>query len=188
MMMNKNVRRKMITKEQATHIVELVQTIRPSWDEPGILAALVKVRDRSLADITTAAINAAADPTMHTPKSISFSGPHWPKHGGSNGAMLDEPKCYICGLTRSRCWARHDFEIKHGLPDPHAFETAEDAERNSSRYQLNNPSLMPVGRTLGRSLPYVPEDMTAAAAARAELDHAAETQPDAGPTTPPTQD
>ena len=160
----------MITKEQADVIVDLVQSVRPTWDTPGILAALLKVRDRSLADITTAALNAAADPTMHTPKAISFTGPHWPKHGGSDGAMLHEPKCYICGHYRSECWRRHEFEIKHGTPDPHAFETAEDAERNAARTQLSEQVLARAAtRTLGTDQPWLPPELEEQRLARADV-------------------
>jgi hypothetical protein len=39
-----------------------------------------------------------------------------------------EPECHICGRRRSQCQAHRLREIARGVPDPHEFETREEAE------------------------------------------------------------
>jgi hypothetical protein len=41
-------------------------------------------------------------------------------------------ECDLCGLPRGRCETRREWEIGHGVPDPHEVETIEDAERNKA--------------------------------------------------------
>ena len=50
----------------------------------------------------------------------------------------DRVKCYICGHTRAQCERLHDFELGQGLPDPHKFESSEEADHNTSRRQLDD--------------------------------------------------
>lgn len=53
-----------------------------------------------------------------------------PGHG-----LKDEPTCYTCGRKRSVCLRVHDYEEQYGVPDPHKFETAEDAEARRAKNQ-----------------------------------------------------
>lgn len=56
----------------------LVHEIRDEWDERGVLAALRKVSDRPLADVTAAALHCAIKRTdQRTPLCIAFDGEHW---------------------------------------------------------------------------------------------------------------
>src|SRR5688500_9826810 len=48
----------------------------------------------------------------------------------------DKVVCCICSRTRAECERMRDFEIRHGIPDSHGFETADDAQRKASRRQL----------------------------------------------------
>jgi hypothetical protein len=124
-----------VNREQAATIAALVRTIRPSWDELAIINALGQVKDRDLDEVTTAAINAAKDHTLRAPISITFDGPHWPRTINDTG-MWREPNCYTCGKGRTQCRNRRDFEIRRGIPDPHEFETLEDADRNTAHSQI----------------------------------------------------
>jgi hypothetical protein len=40
-------------------------------------------------------------------------------------------KCYICGGTWEQCARRHAFEIRHGVADPHQFESDLASKRNA---------------------------------------------------------
>jgi hypothetical protein len=44
-------------------------------------------------------------------------------HGGGD-------KCYICGGTWEQCAARHAFEVRNKVPDPHDFESTLTADRD----------------------------------------------------------
>lgn len=43
-----------------------------------------------------------------------------------------ETTCHICGGTWEQCARRHSFEIRNGVPDPHDFESALTADRNTA--------------------------------------------------------
>jgi hypothetical protein len=56
----------------------LVATIRPDWDEPGIIAAArAALHSHSLPDVSIAAIRAAGRPEYRTPGIIPKPGEHW---------------------------------------------------------------------------------------------------------------
>jgi hypothetical protein len=48
----------------------------------------------------------------------------------------DKVACYICGRTRAQCEQARHFEISNGLPDPHHFESEDQATLKASRRQL----------------------------------------------------
>ena len=66
----------MLSREQAQALTRCVHLLRPAWNEEGIMAALVKVRERDAFDVALAAIRAAKDPSAQTPGVIP-NGPHW---------------------------------------------------------------------------------------------------------------
>jgi hypothetical protein len=68
----------------------------------------------------------------------------------------DKVVCCICSRTRAECQRMRDFEIRHGIPEPHEFESADGAERNASRRQLLTaiPRLAHPNRT-----PWLPDDL-----------------------------
>lgn len=86
----------MMTKDQATMTAALVHSIRPDWDERGIVAALAKAVQRGdAALVSIAAIHAARTPTNQTPAVISMDGPHWQKAEGTAPApkrIIEPPK------------------------------------------------------------------------------------------------
>jgi hypothetical protein len=89
------------------------------------------------------------------------------------GYWLKEPICYICGRKRSACIAMRDKEIRYGIPDPHTFETAEQAERNSSRRQMDAKAralatAAEATRAQSRDEPYLPPDLAAETQTRNE--------------------
>ena len=68
----------MLPTEWVTRIASLVHTIRPDWHEPGIRAALAKVADRPLIDVTIAAVTACRRVDQRIPDIIAMDGTHWP--------------------------------------------------------------------------------------------------------------
>lgn len=43
-----------------------------------------------------------------------------------------ETKCYTCGGTWEQCSRRYAFEVRNGVADPHEFESALVADRNTA--------------------------------------------------------
>ena len=71
-----------LTHDQAAHIAPIIAACRPygarRWDAPGIVAALMKVADRSLPEILRAATRAAEDRSAETPAVIAAANSlHW---------------------------------------------------------------------------------------------------------------
>lgn len=74
----------MMTQEQAKMTAALIHSIRPDWDERGIVAALAKALHRADAGLLAiAAMHAALTPTNQTPAVIAMDGPHWQKAEGT---------------------------------------------------------------------------------------------------------
>jgi hypothetical protein len=161
----------------ANDIARAVNAFRPDWPT----SALQTFIDRNCAnwppDVLLKAFTACATATKPdgtwlaaTPRYVLD--PQWraaaeapvPQTGGY---WLKEPNCYICGRARSRCIAMRDKEIRLGIPDPHDFESAEDAERNASANQI--PAKI---RTDSRipDEPWLPEDLAAESQARLNED------------------
>lgn len=135
-----------VTKDQAQMLATLVAASRPNgarrWDHAGILAALAKVKDRSLPEVIMAVIRAAADRNVDTPGVIPTAGSHWreqlaPQPWTPN--VLDRSeRCTVCSLSEPTCrirWhADHEFEsAAHAAKravDPEAMHTAIAAIRD----------------------------------------------------------
>ena len=71
-----------VTKDQAHMLAALAVACRPhgapTWDAPGVVAAIGKVANLSLADVAMACIRAASDKTALTPAVIAAtSSIHW---------------------------------------------------------------------------------------------------------------
>lgn len=113
-----------VNKDQAQMLAALAVACRPhrapTWDEPGVLAQIAKVRERDLGLVAVAVLLAAVDPDAKTPGVIPTNGSHWNvafKPGPYVPNVIPpEVRCSTCGLAESDCkrtWAKH--------PDPHEF-------------------------------------------------------------------
>lgn len=67
----------MMTKPDAEKIAQDAHAARPEWDTAGIMAALLKVRDRDPRHVRAAALHAARNPANRTPAVIALDGEHW---------------------------------------------------------------------------------------------------------------
>ena len=69
---------KTLTQPQAEALTTLITTLRPDWDERGILATLRNIHPtRDAWAICHAALTAAANPSNRTPKVLEYEGAHW---------------------------------------------------------------------------------------------------------------
>gem|GEM_PF-1707314 len=66
-----------ISRDDAQIIARWVHQIRPTWDLPGILAALSKRGDAQPARLALAALAAAATASNRSPAVIAMDGNHW---------------------------------------------------------------------------------------------------------------
>ena len=105
-----------VTREQAQMLTTLAIACRPyrapTWDEPGVMAAIAKCRDWSLPEVALRVIVAAADREAQTPGVIASPGMAIPE----TKAPLMTPNtwdpdavCTTCSKTQSVCEARVRF-------------------------------------------------------------------------------
>ena len=116
----------MITDQQIRAIAFLAAAARPNgarrWNEAGIVAALAKIRTRSLHEVTIATMRAANDRNAETPGVIPTPGPHWQSGGGDEAPPIERfdpaSTCGICGKPEWRCEqirGDHEFESAHRI-------------------------------------------------------------------------
>lgn len=119
-----------------SHLVSLanaIQTVRPDWQQPGIVAQL-KILADSWTD-TDAALAAhvmavAANRAAQTPGAFNATMP--PQAQPAPVHSWQEPRCYICGNLKSVCLRQQDFEMSHGL-EAHDFETLDEANQRTAK-------------------------------------------------------
>lgn len=112
-----------VTEQQARAIAFLASSVRPHgaprWDEAGIYANVLKVRDRSLGSVVIATIQAAEDRNAQSPGVLPSAGPHWrnPETAPRTGPNTWEPDkvCTTCSRPEAACKA-----IRHA-DDDHPF-------------------------------------------------------------------
>ena len=113
-----------ITDQQIRAITFLAASARPSearrWNEAGIIAAIEKVRARSLYEVTVAVMRAANDRNADTPGVIPTAGPHWRAEADDDVPVIERfdpaTTCGICGKPEWRCGqirGDHEFEAAH---------------------------------------------------------------------------
>lgn len=119
------------------HLVNLanaIQTVRPDWQQPGIIAQLKILDDNwagSDAALAAHVMTVAANPSAQTPGAFNITmpleaTPPTPTHN------WQEPSCYICGNLKSACQRQQHFEMLRGL-ETHEFETLDEAQRRAAK-------------------------------------------------------
>lgn len=104
--------------ETLAQVARVVCAIRPSWPEHLVISALQSHASTvNLGDLAVAAIRAAQNMDLSTPKTIGWRGPHW--DGARTRPTSPEPRerCNICGKPEPRCVME-----RPGADDDHAFE------------------------------------------------------------------
>lgn len=131
------------SSEWVERLAVLINVIRPDWGVRGIRAALRKVSNRPLRDVTLAALAATARTDQRTPAIIALDGEHW-RQAGSR-VRGDQPiPCDICRAPGPEACARAQAIVL----DPQ--------KRNDHAYQPERPR---AGRGPRRPLPdlHLPE-------------------------------
>jgi hypothetical protein len=81
-------------------LVTLTRSLRPSWDEPGIRAAIRTALARqpmpTLADLAYALVRLAIDPTITSPVVLGMDGPHWHTTSVKHTAPQPPKRCAKC--------------------------------------------------------------------------------------------
>lgn len=105
-----------MTGAQALALARLVCTIRPEWDEAGVIANLGKLAE-PLATATPRALAAAMNPAAKTPAAIT-----WTPAPAATEAHDGPPQtfCAHCGRGADQCWRA---QVNTGL-DPHPYRPA----------------------------------------------------------------
>lgn len=105
------------TADTLNHVAYLVHQKRPSWD---VLTVRVVLHSHAHEvdgnDLAIAALRAAADDRLPTPKAIGWRGPHWRDLKTCPPEAKRQPVCGVCRKVESKCYDRK------GLDDDHAFE------------------------------------------------------------------
>ena len=142
-----------MTRSQLVTLANLIREIQPEWSQSGILKFLGQLSEAwkgTYAEFAEYAAGIAGDPESKTPAALMARPLPQPKPA----AQPKGPKCFICGGTSEQCARRHAFEVRRGVPDPHQFKTAEEAERNASRRQLRVPRATHPDR-----IPWLPDEV-----------------------------
>ena len=118
-----------VPHEWVARLASLVHAIRHDWDEAGIRAALQKVIDRPLVDVTAAALAACRRSDQRTPAIIALDGAHWTAPGApprTTGGVI----VTYCehGEPGSGCLDCH--------PRTHSGVTMSDTQRATIRAQI----------------------------------------------------
>jgi hypothetical protein len=163
-------------------LADAICAVRPDWQQAGVIAQLhILAANWTDTDAALAAhvMTVAASRTARTPAAFNATPP---ARSYADPAPTDkQPRCYICGQAKLDCQKRQDWEITHGVPDPHIFETEADATaRKAVRSAADRAELNARIRTLFRRVddelakptrePYLPPDLAAETQARHEAD------------------
>lgn len=120
-----------VTRDQADVLAALAVAIRAEnrhgrWDKPGIVAAIGRVKSRSLADVVLAVARAADMPDLDTPGAI----------GNPTASCWVERKVDRMPLEpydpTTACDTCSQPEHRHGPTSGHDFVSAHDATRARS--------------------------------------------------------
>lgn len=100
----------MMSKRQAQALSAFIESMRPTWDAPGVMAQLSKVARMNEWDTAMAALRAAANPKVKSPGVIPvLNGPHWRERVSEPGAPSHPTRdeaCRTCGGWRDACPCR----------------------------------------------------------------------------------
>jgi hypothetical protein len=116
-----------------------IQHARPDWpDIVPISNYLLPWKHLPLDQLRTMALAWVADHGNRTPASLKYMPgvPHKTAGNRATQRTTKEPRCYICGNTRTDCDKLNDFETTRDLPNPHRFESKDEAEHNRSPRQF----------------------------------------------------
>jgi hypothetical protein len=126
-----------VSEQQARAIAFLAAAARPTgarrWDEAGIVANVLKVRDRALTTVVIATMQAAEDRNANSPGLIPTAGPHWRTPESSPRVEVERvdpaERCDLCerpqhATTDHEFITRGAYLARRQLPDPERHTAA----------------------------------------------------------------
>lgn len=113
------------TTETIDHIAALVEQQRPEW-EPALVKIILRshVSHVDGTDLAVAALRAATNLNLPSPKAIGWRGPHWDGLATKPPEITDLRWCSVCGRREPDCYA-----VRHA-GDDHTFEASARPPRN----------------------------------------------------------
>lgn len=140
-------------------LAHAVRDLRPEWHQPGIMHHIGEAEKGwpgTDSQLYAHVISVAANPAAQTPAAFHTQIPASAEQSAPPARGMNEPSCGICQRRKSDCLRVHELEVRKGSPDPHEFESQEEAVANRARTQLD---VERVDHRRGSELPYVPEDL-----------------------------
>lgn len=89
----------------------------PTWDRPGVLAALRRSNHQDLPTMLAAVLNAASDPGAHSPGAMHLTR-YQPRAWKNPSSSSANPICRTCQLPEPAC-----RRMAKKTEDPHTFQT-----------------------------------------------------------------
>lgn len=121
-----------VTRDQAEALATLAANVRAEaktsrWDKPGIMTAIGRVKDRTLADVALAVIRAADDPTLDTPGAIGNPTTScWAERATRHAAFEPYDPAAFCGTC-----GKPELTCRRNEHSGHEFIRAVDRDRRA---------------------------------------------------------
>jgi hypothetical protein len=129
----------MTTLDDIQDLAAALHSRRDTWELVPTLNYLIPHRGVPIEQLWPAAVAWAENPKNRTPASLQYlkiEPSHSPESSSLRNRTSKEQRCYVCGNTRTDCDKLNDFETTRDLPDPHRFESKDEAEHNRSPRQF----------------------------------------------------
>ncbi|WP_407316666.1 hypothetical protein UQW22_09965 [Isoptericola halotolerans] len=133
-----------INAAQAQALARLVNALRPSWDVPGIAAALHKARHRAPAhELAHAVIRLATRADLASPAVLAQDGPHWRATPAETAEPINFDRCpqpghgsfpaWSCGACRADEIAATEAAPVKPAGDPETYARGSELVRAALR-------------------------------------------------------
>lgn len=119
-----------MNRTQMLGLAHAVRDLRPDWDQPGVLHHIAETERTwpgTDPQLYTHVVQVAANPAAQTPAAFHAKITTTAERAAAPARGINEPSCAICGRGKSACQRVHDWEVSHGVPDEHIFESEEEA-------------------------------------------------------------
>lgn len=112
------------TTDTLDHITAMVAQERPEW-EPGLVKYILQSHAGQVtgSDLAIAALRAAQNRNLPSPKAIGWRGPHWDGLATKPADQVSPEWCGICGRREPECYS------VRGPDDDHVFEPVRSKPR-----------------------------------------------------------
>ena len=120
-------------RDKLDALVALTRAVRPSWETPGIQAAIRNALARdvqpTIAELAYALIRCAENPTINTPAVVAMDGPHWGKSTRDPQEPERTTRCKKCAEFHKPSAKCNPDSWMHRTPEKSAFFAHIEAAR-----------------------------------------------------------